>query len=149
MRNRVALLAAVLWFLAPGFAQQKETQEKKAPEKEAEFKIPPEEAKKENTVKPTPTSVAAGAHIYESQCKMCHGPEGDGKGDLAIELKLKMRDYRDPEALKGFTDGELNYILTTGKGRMPGQGERMTAEQRWNLINYFRSLSKKEPPPKK
>lgn len=154
MRNRVVLLAAAVWFLAPGFAQekqekQKQPAEKKPAETQTEFKIPPEEAKRENPLKPTADSAAAGAHLYDSQCKMCHGPGGDGKGDLAVEMKLKMRDYRDPEALKGFTDGELFYILTTGKDKMPGQEDRLPSVQKWNLINYLRSLSKKEPPPKK
>ncbi len=142
MRSYFLLAAIMLAFGVAGF-----TQEKKEPQKEpAEFKIPPEEAKRENPIKPTSASIAQGKHLYSSQCAMCHGANGDGKGDLAIEIKLKTRDYRDPTALKDMTDGELYYILNKGKGQMPDQGDRLTAEQKWNLINYIRSLAKKEAP---
>jgi len=86
--------------------------------------------------------------MYTSQCAMCHGTAGDGKGDLAEDMKLKLMDYRDPEGLKGFTDGDLFYILTHGKGQMPDEGDRLTVTQKWNLINYIRSLAKKTTPEK-
>jgi mono/diheme cytochrome c family protein len=112
----------------------------------SDYKIPPEEVKRENPVKPTAASVAAGKRTFATQCAMCHGTEGDGKGDLAGTLELKLRDYRKPEALKDVTDGEMFYILTSGKGKMPGQEDRMKPEQKWNLVNFIRSLSKKEAP---
>ena len=142
MRSYVLLTGIMLAFGVAGFSQEKKETQKEP----AEFKIPPEEAKRENPNKPTPASIAQGKHLYSSQCAMCHGANGDGKGDLAVEIKLKIRDYRDPAALKDMTDGELYYILNKGKGQMPDQGDRLTAEQRWNLINYIRSLAKKEPP---
>lgn len=118
------------------------TQDKKPPQSAAEFTIPPEETKRENPVKPTPPSIAEGRKMYMTQCAMCHGKEGDGKGDLVEDMKLKLKDYRDPDALKGMTDGDLHYILVHGKGDMPGQEDRMDARQCWNLINYIRSLAK-------
>ena len=111
----------------------------------AEFKIPPEEAKRPNPVKATPASIALGKRVYATQCAMCHGATGDGKGDLAADMKLNLRDYRDPDSLKDMTDGELFYILTKGKGDMPGEEDRMKPEQLWNLINFIRSLAKKKP----
>ena len=53
---------------------------------------------------------------------MCHGATGDGKGDVAADMNLK--DYRDPDALKDLTDGELFYIIKNGKGEMPSEGDR-------------------------
>ena len=76
---------------------------------------------------------------------MCHGKDGDGKGDLAQEMQLKMRDYHDPASLKDMTDGELFYILSKGKGDMPEEGDRMDANQRWQLIIFIRSLASKQP----
>ena len=124
-----------------GFPQEK----KEAPKEPAEFKIPPEEARRQNPVKPTLSSIAQGKRIYNFDCAMCHGKDGDGKGDLADPMGLKLRDYRDPAALEDFTDGELFYILAKGKGKMPGDEGRMKPEQRWHLINFIRSLAKKAP----
>ena len=136
-KRATAILAITLFAFGCPFTLAQE----KKPATE-EFKIPPEDAKRENPVKPTAASVADGKHTFASQCAMCHGKDGDGKGDLAQDMKLKLRDYRDPVALKDVTDGEMFYILTKGKGDMPGQEGRMKPEQLWNLINYIRSLSK-------
>jgi hypothetical protein len=47
--------------------------------------------------------------------------------------------------LAGKTDGELFYIITKGKGKMMGEGNRAPETMRWNLVNFVRSFSKKEP----
>ena len=127
--------------------QKEPAQPQKAPP-EAEWKIPVEEAQRPNPVKATAGSIVEGKNLFRTQCAMCHGAAGDGKGDLAVELKMKLRDYRDPTALKSFTDGELHYILNKGKGQMPGQEGRMRDAQLWNLVNYLRSLARSEPPAK-
>ncbi len=142
MRRYAAVVGLLLWASLVGFSQEKKEAQKESPE----FKIPSEEAQRENPMKPTPISLAQGKKLYGFDCAMCHGKEGEGKGDLAADMGLKLRDYRDPAALKEFTDGELFYILAKGKGKMPGDEDRMKPEQRWHMINYIRSLAKKAPP---
>jgi len=139
--RRLALAIAVALFAGLIVSSQ----EKK---EAAEFKVPPEEAKRANPIKPEAASIAAGHHQYASQCAMCHGKDGDGKGDLAEPMKLKMRDWKDAGALKDMTDGDLFYILTKGKGEMPGQEDRLTATQKWHMVNFIRSLARKAPPAK-
>jgi mono/diheme cytochrome c family protein len=144
-----ASVAVFLMLLLAGFAGSGSSQEKKEPQKEpAEFKIPAEEAKRENPIKPTESSIAQGRRLFSSQCAMCHGKDGDGKGELADIMKLKLRDYSDPAALKDMTDGELFYILSHGKGQMPDQEGRMKDDQKWHLINYIRSRAKSGAPAK-
>jgi mono/diheme cytochrome c family protein len=74
---------------------------------------------------------------------MCHGKDGDGKGDLATDMKSKLLDYRDPTSLKDMTDGDLFYIIKNGKGEMTGEGDRSKPDEIWNLVNYVRSLAQK------
>jgi mono/diheme cytochrome c family protein len=74
---------------------------------------------------------------------MCHGKEGNGKGDLATEMKLELHDWRDASSIEKMTDGELFWIITNGKGKMPNQGDRSPEKQRWNLVNLVRSFGKK------
>jgi mono/diheme cytochrome c family protein len=135
-------------FLAAGVALAVPAQEKKkepaTPHASSEIKIPPEEAKRENPVKPAPESLAEGKRLFLLDCAMCHGKEADGKGDLVEILKTKLPNLRDPAALKNRTDGELFYILKKGKGEMVGEEERMTATQLWHMVNYVRSLAKAE-----
>jgi len=111
----------------------------------AEKPIPPEDAAKKNPVKPTPEGLAAAKKLFGYHCAMCHGTQGDGKGDLAADMKLQLKDWRDPKSLEKMTDGELFYIVTNGRGKMTGgEGDRTSEEVRWNLVNYVRSFAKKE-----
>jgi mono/diheme cytochrome c family protein len=109
-----------------------------------EYKIPPEAVKQVNPTKPTPESLARAKKTYGYDCAMCHGIDGDGKGDLATDMKLQLTDFRDSKVLKDKTDGELFYIIKNGKGQMPGEGDRAKPSQVWDLVNYIRSFAKKE-----
>ena len=107
----------------------------------AEYKIPPADAAKVNPVKATPESLAKGKKLYGIDCAMCHGKDGDGKGDMASDMK-NVTDFTKPDALKNRTDGELFYVLRHGKGEMPPEGDRAKDDDVWNLVNYIRSLAK-------
>jgi len=97
-----------------------------------------------NPVKPTPESLAHARKIYGYDCAICHGANGDGKGDVVADLKLKMKDYTDPAALKDLTDGELFYIIRNGRGQMPQEEVgRAKDEDVWNMVVMVRSFAKK------
>ena len=109
-------------------------------------KLSPEIVNRKNPVPSTASSIAEAKKVFAVDCVMCHGPEGDGKGELAVSMKLTLPDYRDEDAMKKFTDGELFYIITNGKGGMPAEGKRATPGQIWNLVNYVRSFAQKKSP---
>ena len=127
-------------------AKQNATQEKPKDSQSAtdEYKITQEDIDKKNPVKPTPEGLAAARKVYGYDCDMCHGPKGDGKGDVVESMKLTMHDWHDPATFEGKTDGELFYIITKGKGKMMGEGDRVSETVRWNLVNLVRSMSKKD-----
>jgi mono/diheme cytochrome c family protein len=126
--------------------ETKNEQEKPA----AAQKAPPEVANRKNPVAPTASSMAEAKKLFSIDCVMCHGKEGDGKGELAVSLKLSPPNYHDETAMKKFTDGELFDIITNGKGGMPAEGKRATPEQIWGLVNYVRSFAEaKSPSPEK
>jgi mono/diheme cytochrome c family protein len=106
--------------------------------------IPADAAHQVNPVKPTAESIAQGKKYYGYDCAMCHGNNGDGKGDVAIDEKLKMDDFTDPATLKNKTDGELFYILKNGHDHMPAEPIRFKPDELWNLINYIRTFSAKK-----
>jgi mono/diheme cytochrome c family protein len=105
--------------------------------------IPPEAIHMVNPVKPTAESQAHVKKIYGYDCAMCHGANGNGKGDVVADLKLTLKDYTDPAALKDMTDGELFYIIKNGRGQMPGEGDRAKPDDLWNMVILVRSFSKK------
>lgn len=127
-------------------AKEKATQEKPKDSQstDAEYKIPQADIDKQNPVKPTPEGLAAARKMFGYDCAMCHGAKGDGKGDVVESMKLTMRDWSDPASLAGKSDGEIFYIITKGKGKMMGEGDRLPETMRWNLVNLVRSMSKKD-----
>jgi mono/diheme cytochrome c family protein len=132
--------AFVLASLGISYAKPNSTQEKPAA---AEPKMTPEDAAKKNPVPATPESLAEVRKLYGYNCAMCHGKTGDGKGDLAADMKLELRDWRDPATLEKMTDGELFWMISNGKGKMPGEGDRAPEKMRWNYVNLVRSFAKK------
>jgi mono/diheme cytochrome c family protein len=110
----------------------------------SDSKIPLEAVKEPNPVKPTPDSVERGKKLYGYDCAMCHGTAGNGKGDLAADMKLELADFRNPKTLKDRTDGEIFYIIKNGQGQMPGERDRAKPNQIWDVVNYVRSCAKKE-----
>jgi mono/diheme cytochrome c family protein len=112
----------------------------------APYTIPADAVRQANPVKPTPESIAEGKKWYGYDCAMCHGKEGDGKGGVAADMKLKVADFTNPATLKERTDGELFYVIKNGKGEMLGESSRLKSDGIWNLVNYIRSLAKQTAP---
>lgn len=137
------LIMACVLFVVFAYPSLQETQKTGEGKTAAETQTALDDAKKINPVKPTPNSIALGKKAYGSDCAMCHGKTGAGDGDLAVDMKLKLLDYRDPGSLKDMTDGEIYSLIANGKGQMSGEAGRMPPAQIWNVVNYVRSLGKK------
>ena len=141
MRRTLLFLSAVLLItFGAALAQQKESSQAE----QAPAPIPEADAAKKNPVKPTAEGLAEARKLYKYHCAMCHGENGDGKGDLAESMKLQLNDWRNPETISKYTDGALFYIITNGRGKMVGgEGDRTKEEVRWNLVNLVHSFGKK------
>lgn len=123
--------------------QQKPQQESK----EAPTSATAPSGERKNPVKPTPENLASAKKFFGFDCAMCHGVTGDGKGDLAPSMSLKMNDWHDSSVLAKISDGEMFDIILKGKGKMTGEGDRLSSEKAWGLVNYVRSLAKNETAP--
>ncbi len=105
--------------------------------------VVPEAAKAiANPVPATSAGMIAGASLYSDNCARCHGDRGDGDGPDA-----KM--YRPPPAALSsamrsnhMSDGEIFWKITEGRRPMPGFKKDLTDEQRWQLVNFLRTLAK-------
>ena len=106
------------------------------------WSVPATEAQKKNPVAATESSLAAGRKIYSKTCLMCHGKTGDADGPAVIELNIHPAKLSDPK-LATESDGSLFWKITTGKKPMPTYGKRLSETDRWNLVNYVRTLSKR------
>ena len=148
--HRIALVFSVLLlFVFPVLSQQPTPNP--PPQNPSYAAIPVEAARAQNPVKSTPESLTRAKRWWKLDCEMCHGKNGDGKGETAKDMKLTMADFTDPATLKDHTDGEIFYIIKNGHNDMPAEGPRVKTEENWDLVNYVRSFAKKtaaeEKPP--
>jgi len=109
--------------------------------------IPESEKQRQNPVPNVPEAIEVGKALYGSQCVMCHGARGDGKGDVAVSMKMKLPSFADPKVQAKRTDGELFYIMTMGHGDMPGE-KRLLDQNKWEIVRYLRTLAPAPAPNK-
>src|SRR5215831_16284290 len=94
--------------------QQKSQQ---APKESAASSERPQSRK--NPVKPTPENLAEAKKFFGYECAMCHGAAGDGKGDLAASMGLKMNDWHDTSTLAAMSDGEIFDLIVLPASAIP------------------------------
>jgi len=141
--KKTPLVLLVLLFFVFALWAQKQNDQPPAKAPAPENKTPAEAAARVNPVKPTEESLAKGKKLYGIDCAMCHGKDGDGKGDMASDMK-NVTDFTNPDAMKNRSDGALFYVIRNGKGEMPPEGDRAKDDDIWNMVNYIRSLAKKK-----
>lgn len=102
---------------------------------------PTAKAQKPNPIKAEAASVAAGRKVYMHRCAKCHGETGEGDGPDAVELRLHPAKFAS-SAINGESDGALYWKISVGKAGMPDFGNRLSPKERWNVINYLRTLGR-------
>lgn len=151
-------LGICFFLLLPGaaWAQEKQPRQEnhstqtapssaKAPAAPHVFVFTPEEKARKNPVAFTGESVEKGKSLYMTQCAMCHGKTGNGKGDLATVMHVFPPDFNQPATLSKRTDGELFAIIDKGSSSMPAEAKRLKENQIWDLVNFLRSMQGEKP----
>ncbi len=105
---------------------------------QGEWTAPADAKKKQNPVK----GVGNAKKTIETNCVTCHGPGGKGDGPAAAALPPpKPADWTSAKLAKE-TDGELFWKIENGRGSMP-PWKHLPEKDRWEVINYIRTLQKK------
>jgi mono/diheme cytochrome c family protein len=105
-----------------------------------EWKAPDRASRRKNPLPADENSVAVGKTVYTKECFSCHGAAGKGDGPAAKALTKSPGNLSDPKMWEQ-TDGALFWKITTGRAPMPYYEKLLTEEQRWNVINYIRTLA--------
>ena len=109
-----------------------------------EWKVPARAAKKKNPSPADESSLAQGKALYKKECLSCHGELGKGDGPGAKDLEKPAGNLADPK-MWSQTDGALYFKITEGRKPMPTFEKMFTDEQRWQIVNYIRTLAPKPP----
>jgi mono/diheme cytochrome c family protein len=102
-------------------------------------------------VVPDAGSVGRGQALFTAQgCNACHG--NDGRGGLTFKdakgYPVISRDLTAPWTFRGGSAPEQIWLrLTTGlaPSPMPSFADKMTPQQRWDVVNYVLSLARTPP----
>jgi mono/diheme cytochrome c family protein len=98
----------------------------------------------ENPVPGDATSLARAQQLYGINCQMCHGETGRGTGPIAAFLANKPADLTGG-LVQTKSDGTLFLSISYGvPGRMPPMNENLTVRDRWDLVNFIRTLASSE-----
>jgi mono/diheme cytochrome c family protein len=94
-----------------------------------------------NPVPADAASIARGSELFHINCSLCHGVDGKGDGPIANFLqKTKPTDLTGP-IVTSVSDGAIFLVITNGMpGAMPALNENLTVRERWDVVNYVRTL---------
>lgn len=111
------------------------------------WELPDDADKTKNPVTASAESIEQGKTLYlertKGNCIFCHGETGSGNEANMPKLRRKPADLSNKERMTAMTDGELFWKISKGiTGIMPAGEKRMTEEERWNVVNYIRTLAK-------
>ena len=91
-------------------------------------------------------NLRAGRELYEDlsnpSCTVCHGEQGDGRGQLAGQFDPRPRNFACAATVEGIPDGQLFWIIQNGSPgtAMPSFGY-LNDEEIWQLVIYLRSFT--------
>ena len=94
-----------------------------------------------NPVPADDTSIARGGELFSIHCQMCHGVAGQGNGPIAPFLVNKKPADLTSDLVQNKSDGTLFLTVSQGvPGTMPALNENLTVRERWDVINFIRTL---------
>ena len=96
-----------------------------------------------NPVEAGSESLARGQDLYVAMCVKCHGADGDGTGPSTHGIDTDPRKLWVWGSAGDAADGYLFSIISDGRTDMPPWGLVLSENERWDLVNYIKSL----PPP--
>lgn len=94
-----------------------------------------------NPVARAPESIARGKALFAIYCAPCHGPGGAGDGPVGPKF-IPATDLRQPVTQQK-SDGYMAHYIGHGGAIMPSYGEATSVEERWDIVNYLRTLAQR------
>lgn len=90
----------------------------------------------------TKQSLAHGKQLYDIYCGICHGQKGDGAGYLVRDdgkYPAQPAILTSDEFIAA-SNGRFYHAIMHGKNVMGSYADKLSYEERWQVIQYIRSL---------
>lgn len=110
---------------------------------ESDWRVPAQIKQLQNPIPANNDAIGAGMMTYMEHCQSCHGENGNGKGEKAEQLSVAPANFTDAHVMSAVTDGELFWKITHGRRPMPSFKDKLTDEERWQLVDYIRTFAPK------
>ncbi|PJB12968.1 MAG: cytochrome c class I [Flavobacteriales bacterium CG_4_9_14_3_um_filter_40_17] len=134
MKKKLLLLLPASLILFAFTLKDLQTDPWKAPDSAKSIKNPVEAGKQI-------VSGKKGKKVFQTNCIICHGETGVGNGPGGKSINPKPADLTSAK-VQSQTDGEIFWKITNGRGPMIKWEPVIPEAQRWDLVNYIRSLKK-------
>lgn len=94
-----------------------------------------------NPVPADAASIARGQQLFTTNCASCHGATGRGDGPAAATLDPRPADLTNAH-MRLHADGTIFQTISDGVSgsAMPAWKDRLSETDRWDLVNYLRTL---------
>jgi mono/diheme cytochrome c family protein len=85
-------------------------------------------------------SIQRGTELYKLNCVPCHGKDAKGDGVIGTFFQFKPADLTS-SVVQQNSDGAIFLVISNGvEGRMPALNENFNVRERWDLVNFIRTL---------
>lgn len=98
----------------------------------------------------TDDGLATGKELYVVFCGICHGDKGNGIGYLVneesntnVKYPAQPANFLSDEFVAA-SNGRYYHAIMHGKNVMGGYADKLSYEERWQVIHYIRSLQAKD-----
>ena len=110
-----------------------------------DWNVPPDAKTWKNPEAATPAMLADARQIYTANCQKCHGVNGDGKLPPGSNYfySTKPTDFTNRRIVDAMSDGEIFWKITHGRKPMPAFQNRLSDQQRWELVNLIRQFARR------
>lgn len=95
-----------------------------------------------NPVEADEVSIQRGSELYKINCIPCHGEAGMGDGVIGTFFTNKPANLTASN-VQSLSDGAIFLVISNGvEGRMPPLNENLNVRERWDVVNFMRTLAK-------
>lgn len=95
----------------------------------------------------TDEGLARAKELYNTFCGICHGEKGDGAGYLVRDdggvYPAAPANFLLPEHVNA-SNGRYYHAIMHGRNLMGAYADKLSYEERWQVIHYIRSLQAKD-----